>query len=1282
MAPEGVEIAAAVAALATFSIEDEQPSPNGLADPVTVDKSSFSSATGFADVPAFKLALTEDVHGLNQLDALVAQGHALLTSLYTYRSCVKVVPQVPPDPQLYEATFAILRVEVERIMTVHTFQASAARQLCIDMQRFSHPGRHINGPSVAHKWLMLRLLDALLLLDCVKNSKPSLATDFAWYKGLFAQVSNAPDAVNPEADNHDLLQVFLTTRFSILKNLRAELGRLASYDDILTDLLVFCLDTLEAERPPPSRSRNLIGYDRHVLLRAVPTLLVLATPTERQGDKLGRRLHPTRCQALFRRWPVVPAFWDLPLTPAAVVMELSPYFDRLADFKRFDVRPPEDDKSLAEAQMRYLLVYKARDLAIAHDEFCCRLGAAVNQIRLLGDTPPPPSLCSTVVNLTLEGLAFLTDCALAVCEQSAWKYAHIAHRAPVRDPKRAKDLTDYERAVQCNYAPEEKTALLRVIGFLKGVGRALEQSLNLLSPLIFAGIYLDIQNLVQETVHMGAYNRKGDVALLLEQLRAVLGEFTPDGRALVNNGVKVPAVEVRRVRPSAAQMYAIQFLMEELVAGTTPSSSAPSNDPPKELLRWQKRFLRLPHALDVKAHLIRLTDVSELWYREFFLERAGTVQFPIDCSLPWILASHSLTSGNPSLVDNVLLPFDIYNDAGNTALYTFKQRHLYDEVEAEIDLCFDQAVYKFGEHAFRWFKREAARQILDPAVLAAAERLTSVEETGNDEAERPPIRPRYFGLFKQSHVQLLGRSVDVTSLLRQRVSRLFRENVEFLLERLEATGLCRFLEHATLMRILERAHALLSKELCLDEFALILAEGNETVSMTSFSSRIGTQVWSDLQTDLLPSFLFNSATQRFVSSPGHIRTLRPPMPHAQPHFLAGGPVENAAAAQLADLSAQFVGGAHIDAVVEALGKQGLPWLVHQASAHLDHLVTVALPSHARPLFSHIPVPFRPPRKTGMSIEILSGPEAWLAPLLVHPNLEGALQVLKEIGNLLAFVSLLDEAVQTKETRQVLCTAPFIGVVPGREGQLQQLVGRDESAGAPITGLIDRALASVTEQLSAESAVAAQQSSRGSRIAETVYWSCVSAGSLVAHFLVQLRGLLEPFQTDWAPPLGSGRADFAHLYAALHLALCLPVRNGPPQPRWSGLGDSVTLGGLSLVHCLGLTWRWNLADLTRGLARQGVAGALGNRRGSGGPKARDAAAVVETVVHLARVSQRSLTFLATHGPSEMALQTASGRPSSPDGTGGAVSTPITPKGLSTPVTPRTPSSVVNITPRAH
>jgi hypothetical protein len=98
-------------------------------------------------------------------------------------------------------------------------------------------------------------------------------------------------------------------------------------------------------------------------------------------------------------------------------------------------------------------------------------------------------------------------------------------------------------------------------------------------------------------------------------------------------------------------------------------------------------------------------------------------------------------------------------------------------------------------------------------------------------------------------------------------------------------------------------------------------------------------VWTDLRSELLPSFLFNLSTQRFVPASGQPKMARAPMPHGQPYFLAGSAAENAAAAQLADLSAHFVGGVHIDAMVETLGKQGLPWLVHQASTHLEHLVS-------------------------------------------------------------------------------------------------------------------------------------------------------------------------------------------------------------------------------------------------------------------------------------------------------------------------------------------------------
>lgn len=112
-------------------------------------------------------------------------------------------------------------------------------------------------------------------------------------------------------------------------------------------------------------------------------------------------------------------------------------------------------------------------------------------------------------------------------------------------------------------------------------------------------------------------------------------------------------------------------------------------------------------------------------------------------------------------------------------------------------------------------------------------------------------------------MQLLGRSVDVTSLLRQRISRLFHENLDFLFERLESTGLPRMLEHATLMRILERAHALLSKELCLNDWAMMLAEGNEAVSMTSFSSRVGTQVHTRMLSRHFESFRSDATTFSF-----------------------------------------------------------------------------------------------------------------------------------------------------------------------------------------------------------------------------------------------------------------------------------------------------------------------------------------------------------------------------------------------------------------------------------
>jgi len=52
----------------------------------------------------------------------------------------------------------------------------------------------------------------------------------------------------------------------------------------------------------------------------------------------------------------------------------------------------------------------------------------------------------------------------------------------------------------------------------------------------------------------------------------------------------------------------------------------------------------------------------------------------------------------------VLYPLDLYSDSAHYALTKFRKQFLYDEVEAEVNLCFDQFVYKLSDQIFAYFK--------------------------------------------------------------------------------------------------------------------------------------------------------------------------------------------------------------------------------------------------------------------------------------------------------------------------------------------------------------------------------------------------------------------------------------------------------------------------------------------------------------------------------------------------------------------------------------------------
>ena len=61
----------------------------------------------------------------------------------------------------------------------------------------------------------------------------------------------------------------------------------------------------------------------------------------------------------------------------------------------------------------------------------------------------------------------------------------------------------------------------------------------------------------------------------------------------------------------------------------------------------------------------------------------------------------------------VLYPLDLYNDSAHYALTVFRKQYLYDEVEAEVNLCFDQFVYKLSEQIYSYYKHLAGSILLD-----------------------------------------------------------------------------------------------------------------------------------------------------------------------------------------------------------------------------------------------------------------------------------------------------------------------------------------------------------------------------------------------------------------------------------------------------------------------------------------------------------------------------------------------------------------------------------------
>eukprot|EP00842_Homolaphlyctis_polyrhiza_P002082 jgi/Hompol1/2875/HPOL_006205-RA len=113
-------------------------------------------------------------------------------------------------------------------------------------------------------------------------------------------------------------------------------------------------------------------------------------------------------------------------------------------------------------------------------------------------------------------------------------------------------------------------------------------------------------------------------------------------------------------------------------------------------------------------------------------------------------------------------------------LYELKSRVIYDEIEAEVNLCFDQFMFKLGQHIFVHYKRKGSLNAL-PADLKV-----ELDAFHRNEAL---YSTSYEFILKQTDFELLGRSINVSKILAQIVNQYLRRCIDVAITRFEASDI-------------------------------------------------------------------------------------------------------------------------------------------------------------------------------------------------------------------------------------------------------------------------------------------------------------------------------------------------------------------------------------------------------------------------------------------------------------------------------------------------------------
>ncbi|KAL5113064.1 hypothetical protein TcWFU_010192 [Taenia crassiceps] len=1018
-----------------------------LEDVPTIQAANFSvlyqanTDTNFGDIFAFKSAFAgsyEDAIVYAELQDLYNQGQEYAIMLYTWRSISRALPHVGKLKGL--------------------------------SRKESH---HKSGFMNQMYMLMLgKMLKMFALLDEMKNMKASMKNDFSHYKraSQFMQSGGSDNSADGQMTVNEMQKVsmFLATQKIIRDKLKDCLSQIDGFEDILAEIINSSVSMYE-------NRVYVLPEEKHTLVMVIAfSLYLLDSSKVVEGKQIGvsipkmfKKINVSRIDRIFKECEVVNLFGDMSVEPFSYVKQTLSY-----DPSKW----PECTGTRVSSQ-GVLLTHMSRFI----NEYTSLTADLAWHTNIAVTRTSERSVAENreLYDLALRGLQCLSSWSVQVLDTFTWKLAHCADEHTNRECP--KDAENYERATRYNYTPEERCALIRLVTMIKSVQTQLLRLETNYSEAIRRSVYLDLHSLLNHfrNLLIKASNKKKEKIKLNRLVHALqatcadqavvdaveadllmtgssnsVGKSGWGGRPVSakasaqnsltsgSNSTLAKAAEsmagtpIRRVGPSSTQLYLVRTMLELMIDQASPAAKYHSLR--KELdgttmvtiETFLKNSFYWPYLLNFSETLVKCCDLSQLWYREFFLEIAnGTrIQFPIEMSLPWILTDHILETHDPALMESLLYPLDLYNDAADCALNRFHRRFFFDEIEAEANLVFDQLVYKLSDQLFRYYKQYAASILLDKKFRMEAQRAGWRE---------PYPQPNRYAaaLIRQRSVQLLGRSIDLSYLLSQRINRAITKSLEEAIQRFLCSDITAVVELEAQIECNRLCHRMLAEYLELDDFDGMLQEANNLV--TSPLSKVAFHVFWEVTWDLVKNYCYNGSTNRFVQTKFALaETLEREKPSpCAPEYLWGSKSLNSCYEAIFQLYRGFIGAPHFLAICRLLGYQGIFIIFTEIMKFCKSLINQTIKEYVRRIASMMPKSVSLPSPTANSDSQYGLYTNALQRVYQYPDLRtNVCQNFRELGNIIIFCLQIEKRLSTEDLSDLKHADAFIRKPPGSTGE--------------------------------------------------------------------------------------------------------------------------------------------------------------------------------------------------------------------------------------------------------